>query len=66
MSSTPIRDLEVSTTAGPSGILFTRDGKRLFVACANAAKVQVLSTDTWTVVGEVETGNEPDGMAYAH
>ena len=56
---------KLSTAAGPSGILFTRDGKRLYVACANAAKVQVYATDTWTLAGEVETGNEPDGMAYA-
>jgi YVTN family beta-propeller protein len=53
----------ITTAAGPSGIL--PNGTRLFVACANAGKVQVIDTATWSVTGEVETGTEPDGMAYA-
>lgn len=54
----------VSTAEGPSGLLFSRDGKRLFVACAYAAKVQIIDTATWTIAGEVAMGTEPDGMAY--
>ena len=49
------------------GSAFGNDGKRqrLYVSCANAQKVQVIDTATWTITAEVETGNEPDGMAYA-
>ena len=56
---------KIATAAGPSGILVAPDGKRVFVACANAGKVQVIDTATWTGAGEVATGNEPDGMAWS-
>ena len=50
---------------GPSGIVLTPDGTRAFVACAGAKKVQVVDLATWLIVGEIETGNVPDGLAYA-
>jgi len=56
---------KIPTAPGPSGILLTADGKRLYVACASAGKVLAIDTATWAVVGEVETGTEPDGLAYA-
>ncbi len=55
----------ITTAAGPEGILMAPDGKRAFVACAAAGKVQVIELAAWAVAGEVETGNEPDGMAWA-
>ena len=55
----------IATAAGPEGMLLTADGKRLFVACSAAGKVQAYDTTTWTVTAEAEPGNDPDGMAYA-
>ena len=55
-----------SLTVDAEGRLYLADidGKRLFVACADAGTVQVVDTATWRVTGEVATGREPDGMAY--
>lgn len=50
---------------GPSGILMAPDGKRAFVACAAAKKVQVIELTSFSVTHEIETGNVPDGLAYA-
>jgi YVTN family beta-propeller protein len=55
---------KIDTEAGPEGILIAPDGKRAFVACANAGKVAVLDLDTLTFTGSVATGNQPDGMAW--
>jgi len=55
----------IATGAGPSGIQLDEAGKRVYVACAGAGKVQVIDSGTWSVVGDVETGTEPDGMAYS-
>lgn len=55
----------VPTASGPSGIQLSHDGKTLFVACAGAGRVQAYDTTSWTITGEVETGMEPDGLAYA-
>ena len=41
------------------------DGKRAFVACAGAKKVQVIELASLSLVSEFETGNVPDGLAYA-
>lgn len=56
---------KIDTEAGPSGILIAPDGKRAFVACSGAGKVQVLDLETLTITGSVATGNQPDGMAYS-
>jgi YVTN family beta-propeller protein len=55
----------IAMAEGPSGIVITPDGKRAFVACAGAKKVQVVDLSTWAIVGEVQTGNVPDGLAWA-
>jgi YVTN family beta-propeller protein len=55
----------VEMPEGPSGILMAPDGKRAFVACAGAKKVAVIETSTFSVLHEIETGNVPDGLAYA-
>jgi YVTN family beta-propeller protein len=55
----------INMAEGPSGILMAPDGKRAFVACASAKKVQVLELESLSVVSEFETGNVPDGLAYA-
>jgi YVTN family beta-propeller protein len=56
----------IAMAEGPSGILMAPDGTRAFVACAGAKKVQVVDLATLAIVGEVETGNVPDGLAYTH
>ena len=55
---------KVDVEKGPEGILIAPDGKRAFIACSNAGKVQVLDLDSLTITGSVATGNQPDGMAY--
>lgn len=55
----------IPTAAGPSGIVIAPDGKRAFIACADARKVQILDLESWSVTGSVDVGNTPDGMAYA-
>jgi DNA-binding beta-propeller fold protein YncE len=55
----------VEMADGPSGILMAPDGHRAYVACANAKKVQVMELTTFTITHEIETGNVPDGLAYA-
>jgi YVTN family beta-propeller protein len=55
----------VEMAAGPSGIVMAPDGKHAFVACAGAKRVQVLELETMSVVNSADTGNVPDGLAYA-
>lgn len=55
----------VEMAAEPSGILMSPDGKRAFVACAGAKKVQVMELSTFSITNDIETGNVPDGLAYA-
>lgn len=55
----------IATAAGPRGIQFAPDGARAFIACANARMVQVIDLKTLEIVASIETGNVPDGLAYA-
>jgi len=55
----------INMAEGPSGILMAPDGKRAFVACASAKKVQVIELESLSVTSEFGTGNVPDGLAYA-
>lgn len=56
---------KIETEKGPSGILMTPDGKRAFIACAEAGVVQILDLGTLAITGSVATGNVPDGLAWA-
>jgi YVTN family beta-propeller protein len=49
----------------PAGILVQPDGRRAFVASTQANKVLVINLEDFTVTGTIETGREPDGMAWA-
>ncbi|HSB12468.1 MAG TPA: cytochrome D1 domain-containing protein [Blastocatellia bacterium] len=51
--------------AVPVGILVQPDGRRAFVASTQANKVSVINLDDLTVIGTIEPGREPDGMAWA-
>jgi YVTN family beta-propeller protein len=50
---------------GAAGILMDPDGNRAFVACSPDDDVAVIDLKTMTVVGKIEAGQEPDGMAWA-
>jgi len=49
----------------PVGIQIEPNGKRAFVANTNADVVTVLDLTTWKAVSRIETGRQPDGMAWA-
>jgi YVTN family beta-propeller protein len=49
----------------PLGIQMAPDGKRAYIARTQAGKVDALDLEKLEVVGSVETGKGPDGLAYA-
>ncbi len=50
---------------GAAGILIEPDGARAFVACTPDNYVAVLDLKTFEVVGKIDAGGEPDGLAWA-
>jgi YVTN family beta-propeller protein len=50
---------------GAAGIVMQPDGKRAFVACSPDDYVTVVDLGTMSVVGKIDAGGEPDGMAWA-
>lgn len=50
---------------GAAGILMDPDGSRAFVACSPDNYVVVIDLKSWEVVGHIEAGNDPDGLAWA-
>jgi YVTN family beta-propeller protein len=48
----------------PIGIVISPEGSRAFVAHANADVISVIDLSSWTAVGTLTAGKEPDGMAY--
>lgn len=50
---------------GSAGILVQPNGERAFVACGPDNSVAVVDLRTLQVVGHVDAGGEPDGMAWA-
>ena len=49
----------------PIGIVIHPDGKKAYVANANADAISVLDLESWTITGKLKAGKEPDGMAYS-
>jgi YVTN family beta-propeller protein len=49
----------------PIGILIPPDGKRAFVANAQADAIAVVDLGSWKVTGLLKGGREPDGMAWS-
>ena len=41
------------------------DGDRAFVACSPDDKVAVIDLKSLEVVGRIDVGHEPDGLAWA-
>ena len=48
----------------PEGILVAPDGGRAYVAVTGDNVVAVIDLSTLTVLGRIETGTGPDGMAW--
>lgn len=49
----------------PIGIEIAPDGKRAWVAAANADAIVVLDLEHWKPAGTVTAGREPDGMGFS-
>lgn len=54
----------LSLGGGSAGILMQPGGSRAYVAVSAANKVAVIDLKTLQVVGEIQTGRGPDGMAW--
>jgi DNA-binding beta-propeller fold protein YncE len=50
---------------GAAGILMQPGGKRAFVACTPDNYVAVIDLGSLTVVGHIQAGDNPDGLAWA-
>jgi DNA-binding beta-propeller fold protein YncE len=50
---------------GAAGILMQPDGARAYVACTPDNYIAVVDLHTWEVVGHIESGGGPDGLAWA-
>jgi DNA-binding beta-propeller fold protein YncE len=59
------RMLEMGQSSAPIGIVVAPDGKRAWVAHANADAISVIDLQKWEAVGTLKAGKEPDGMAYS-
>ena len=49
----------------PQGLTLHPDGRHLFLSLAGVGQVAVIDIETRTVVGELESGPTPDGIAYS-
>jgi DNA-binding beta-propeller fold protein YncE len=50
---------------GAAGIVMQPDGARAFVACSPDGYVAVIDLQSMKVVGRIEAGHDPDGLAWA-
>jgi YVTN family beta-propeller protein len=50
---------------GAAGILMQPDGSRAYVACTPDNYVAVIDLKTLEIVGRIDAGREPDGLAWA-
>jgi YVTN family beta-propeller protein len=58
-----VKRLKIGT--GAAGIVMQPDGARAYVACSPDDYVAVIDLKTKEVVGKIDAGGEPDGMAWA-
>lgn len=59
------RLMDFGSSSVPIGVVVHPDGKRAWVAHANADVITVLDLERWAPVGTLRAGREPDGMAYS-
>ena len=55
---------QLSLGGGAAGILMAPDGSRAYVAVSSADKVAVVDLKTLEVVGQIDAGKQPDGLAW--
>jgi DNA-binding beta-propeller fold protein YncE len=55
----------IETGHGSGGVLVQPDGTRAFVACSPDNNVAVIDLRTFEIVGRIQPGGNPDGMAWA-
>lgn len=63
--STRTEEKRVKIGHGAAGILIQPDGARAFVSCGPDNYVAVIDLKTLEVVGHIDAGGEPDGLAWA-
>jgi YVTN family beta-propeller protein len=56
---------KIAVGHGAAGILMQPDGSRVFVACSPDGYVAVIDLHLLEVVGRIEAGQDPDGLAWA-
>ena len=56
---------QLSLGGGAAGILMAPDGSRAYVAVSSADKVAVVDLKTLEVIGQIDAGKQPDGLAWA-
>jgi YVTN family beta-propeller protein len=56
---------DFGSSSVPIGIEIAPDGKRAYVAHANADQITILDLETWKPIGTLTAGKEPDGMGYS-
>jgi YVTN family beta-propeller protein len=56
---------QLNLGGGAAGILITPDGSRAYVAVSTADKIVVLDLKTLEVIGQIDAGKQPDGLAWA-
>ena len=49
---------------GAAGIVMQADGTRAYVACTPDNYIAVIDLHSLTVVGHIQAGDEPDGLAW--
>lgn len=59
------RLLAFGDSSVPIGIEIAPDGKRAWIAHANADQISVVDLESWKRIGSLTAGKEPDGMAYS-
>ena len=56
---------ELNLGGGSAGILIAPDGTRAYVAVSRDDKVAVVDLKTLTIIGQIDAGKQPDGLAWA-
>lgn len=56
---------KITVGHGAAGILMEPGGARVFVACSPDGYVAVIDLHSMQVVGRIEAGHDPDGLAWA-
>jgi YVTN family beta-propeller protein len=59
------RLLDFGNSSVPIGIEIAPDGKRAYVAHANADQISIVDLGEWKKVGSLTAGKEPDGMGMS-